>query len=343
MLKKVVISFLIIMLVSGVLAGCEKESTVDKNTYADIVQNLGKVAEGDECYYIGINLFGFFSLDKDTLELMPACKDATCSHTDLKCTFNKNIKCIRNYKDKILLTEGDSNKIYELNEDTYEMSVFYETKASGILSWFYIYNDKLAYSEFDEEQNCYVYVEDMETGEREIVVDRKCDLSDVSDDGTIYITTSEFELYSVNIESLEKKKLTDIMARDAICKDDKLYYIQLENNSKFLCSADMDGSNEQILVEDVESFSIYGDTIYYYLDRSQDVLADGALYTADLNGESKEELISDMDNINNIFFMPGIERIFVFDSVDKKPYKEYKLADFDGEDLLTGEVPNFWQ
>lgn len=340
-MKKLIISLVIITLSLAGAAGCGKSGADSGEAYNDITVNMGIVAQNEDSYLIGS--VGFFELDKDSLILDAACRDATCNHTSTSCSFNSEVRCIRNINGSILLTRSGLKEIYQLNSDTYEMSEYYKVSADSCneVYQFYIYDDKLIYSAFNKNGEAFLYAEDMDNGHVEELLDRKVDICDISDDGIMYVYTSEFEPYAIDMNTLETIKLSDEKVRDIECTDDKLYYIKIENDVKILCVSDKDGNNEKILAEDIIDYKIYEDRIYYTKDNYRNVLETGKLYSSDLYGENEKVLIEGIGEINSIYILPDIGKVFIFNSIAQYSYEEYRLIDFDGSNLYSGEVPSY--
>lgn len=340
-MKKIIMLLVIWILSLECITGCGKDKTEPNENFEDIVVNAGRTAQDKEFYFI--NYSGFYELDKNSLELLPACRDATCNHTGPKCTFNSEVSCVRNYNDLILASID--NEIYEFNTDTYEMSEYYKVSLPNCRSviGFYIFDNKIIYSAYNTDGEGFLIAEDMNTGSIEELLDRKTDICDVSDDGIMYVYTSEFEPYAIDLESLEKVKLSDEIVRDVECVDDKLYYIQVKNNTKYLCTANRDGSGVKVLIEDVSDYKIYGNRIYYSNDRDKNILEGSKLYSSDLEGEDRKILIEDKENIMGIYILPDIGRVLTFNFMEQEQYEEYILINYDGSDLYSGEAQKFWQ
>lgn len=322
----IILSFLIILIMSG----CSMEKTQHNDTTFDnLPGNLGQVAENDENYFVITTQSNVFVINKQTGKVSPACSNAACSHKDGVCVYNHGVECIKNYEGKILLIckDGDNLSnylpaIYELNPDTYELTVF--KKLDNPVYYFEFYENYLIYSYADYEKEDFGWnVKDLSTGEERQLLDRNSLRHYFGiKDRFIYLTTTEYELYRINLDNGEKEVIVK-NCMDVVLYKDKLYYNRFNSqHGKFgLCSASIDGTSEKMLIGKITAFQIYDDQIFYLDDEK-------TLLKADLNGRILQQIIDGVEDMN-FLILPTVKQII---ASSKDDFTKYFSVNFDGSD-----------
>lgn len=110
-------------------------------------------------------------------------------------------------------------------------------------------------------------------GKTRVVIRDEISVSDFQiSNGYIYIKNTDDELIKVNLNDFEdKKEISEININDFQVEKNYIYYI---DKSEKLVRSDLDGKNEETIVDDeVKTFNIVNDTAYYfaeYRSESQD-------------------------------------------------------------------------
>lgn len=323
-IKKCFLVFFCLLLIQD-FAGCARKPAASAS-YNNLPGNLGCVAESDDSYYILV-INSVFRVDKKTGEVSPACRDATCSHGQGMCVYNHEVICIKNYNGKILLLCRDIPTIYEMNPDTYALSVYLEMDKMPFFFEFYDQYLIYSYSESNDGKGGWAAL-NLATGEEHQLLDRlsfRCYFG--IDQRFIYLSTTEHELFRVDIDSGEKQLIIE-NCRDCVLYGGKLYYIGYnpETETMGLCTAAPDGSGETMLIPGVSVFQIYQDQIFY-TDSNKQILK------SDLSGSAPFLLI---DGVENDYFLllPGADQIIA----GVQQWDQYARFDLDGgsqEIILT--------
>lgn len=340
--------FLIAVILSMLLiTGCGNNTVKVKNggEHENVLQNMGRLAETDDGYYI-IAGGGFCYMDKVNHKLSPVCRDATCDHLDEKCLFGKGIYCVKNYNGHILLICRDfynaknNNIIYELNQDTYELSEFYKMDTDYDIGYFEISGRELIVSlgDIDAKESGW-YIENMDTGERRMLLDRPTYRNNIGmDDEYIYISTQELEIYKINLKTTEKTLVSDDYCREPVLYQNRIYYLGYNIDAGYgaVYSVNTDGTDKKMIRDNVFSFRVWDDRIYFITD-TRDVKAGDIFGMMNLDGSNEKILVEDQNLTYNIFILPEEKAILCFNSIDVP--EEYNIFNQDGEQILNGEVP----
>lgn len=239
MKRNIILVLVLSIFAVNIIACTSKIEEREKNKYENILQNSGMIAETDYGYFISYRS-KFLFLDKENYEFSPVCREATCSHDNSVCMYNQYISCVKNYEGKILLVynipgiRNSDNIIYELNQDTYELSEYYKVDMDFTLLYFEIINNNIIFSAADNEgEESGWYIENMENGERKQLLDRIGYRSNISmDEDNLYLSTTEFEIYSINIETLDKKLIISDYCRDLILYNGRIYFLRYDLEKK---------------------------------------------------------------------------------------------------------------
>lgn len=143
----------------------------------------------------------------------------------------------------------------------------------------------------------------------------------------VAVANINFELFTVDLDSSESVKLKDYVL-EVQSDGTSLYYISTENNKRRLIKCDVDGTNEEVIIENVGIYQLEEDSILF---TQQD--DNSTVYKKDLNTHTNEKLLELKNDKGEdweaLFFhyFPGYKNTFVdiYDSV--KHTQEYVLID----------------
>lgn len=125
-----------------------------------------------------------------------------------------------------------------------------------------------------------------------------------------YAANSVNELYMVDMKTETVKKLGDKIVAPSVYNE-RLYYIKWDGSVPYLCSASLDGTDEQVVLEDCYvNYVIKDDNVFY-----SQFSSDRALYMYSLDKKDKIKL-SDID-MPDIVSAEHIDRVFAvgFDNI----------------------------
>ena len=133
----------------------------------------------------------------------------------------------------------------------------------------------------------------------------------VSDSDYIFFSTNKWYSQNKGIYKISKKDGKSYKIINGKCSSlnlykDKIYYV-LNDESKLFC-CDLDGNNRAMILENVRSFGIENDCIYYFKDETW-----SDLYICDLTGKKSKELATISGQVsksltivkNKIYYLNG--------------------------------------
>ena len=333
-MKQVILLFICILILFS--AGCRDAEVSDNdiNTAAgnskaaNVQSNLGNCTRVIE--YKDIIIFDDYLYDKTSSEISLLCKNPVCSHTegfnseDNDCILLKLIGSLQIYNDNILCTcSKASNNIYKLDPQTGTLSVFY--KANMQVRAFRLYGDNNAVIHSDKG----IYAVSLKTGESlELIKGDVYNSFYTSDDNYMYISLEDFTLHRISLDTGEDIVLKERGYAPTVYGG-KVYYRYVSESEEewTLMRMNPDGSDAEVIVNDVMGYSIYKDRIYYYT----------ASYP-------KKSMICDTDGKNNKEILNESADFYILPEAEKvisRAHKDfsYRIMDLDGSNIEGLAVP----
>lgn len=303
-----------------------------------VVDSWTYTLDGNYLYWFGnIDGIGMIKTDLQSGKSEPLCTAPGCAHDTPSCINNRAIHNVRAVGNEILYTDGERLMSFKDGEHTV---LFTNELSHDIESFAGAYGDPAAEERarrsinyIPTEDTLYVnvgnlvYTLDRETltAGKPVKVGDNAVWSMCAHDGGLYVTNDVNELFRVDFETETAEKLAEKVIYP-IVYDEKLYYVKWQDDVPWLCGAELDGSGEELLIEDCYVYFVikYGNV--FYSQFAQDM----AFYMRPLDGGEKTKL-SDA-NAFCIFTAPHIDRVFIVDSA-----MESWRSDGSGYMLLAGE------
>lgn len=163
------------------------------------------------------------------------------------------------------------------------------------------------------------------------------------DGNTAYVTNDLNELYKIDFETRKVTKLGDKITFPSVY-DGRLYYLYWGETLPWLCSASLDGTDEQRLIEDCYVNYLIKDGNVFYTQFSKSVLENISESDPENVVESRMTYICPLDTLekrlilefetSDIVSAPQTDRVFLFPAESDRSKNIY-IVKTDGSDELT--------
>lgn len=160
----------------------------------------------------------------------------------------------------------------------------------------YIYFDMNEFFRIDKKN---LVVDNLQTMANQ--VDKMSGYNSVIKEDTIYAQSTynphTWYIFSMNLNTMETKYLTDFPVTRFLVVGDKIYYQRDNTGSNYLYRMNLDGSGKQLVIADkVRNFTINGDYIFYEYYSSEN-----KMYRTNMDGGGKVFLRNQYSHYSNIY------------------------------------------
>lgn len=307
--------------------------TVTDRTFCNVSQNFGydisqinimnsQYTFDDNYLYLFKGFDGVGQKAKLNLkngELEALCVTPGCRHSDAECIYNRRMDSVRSFGKEIRYISGNrlmsfesgkhttlftNNAVTQIGEPSTLVSgelapgsiVGDECDLGGIViaeNTTYLYGGNIIFS---LDNDTFTAGNPIKIGDNAIY--SMCVYND-----TAYIANDVNELYMVNIKTETAKKLGDKIVNPSVYSE-KLYYIKWVESIPCLYSTALDGTNDQVVLEDCYVNYVIKDGNVFYSQCS----SDKAFYMYSLDKKKKTKL-SDIA-FPDVVFAENIDRVF---------------------------------
>ena len=312
--------------------------------YGNMQKNIPSgdfMAYGDEILFFR-NLNGqvqLLALDKAKGEVTPFCKDATCTHTAVKCISNRVFANLEPYDGKLYAMNAGW-KIMELQNDGFEQIV------DGEVYRFWHANGNM----YAVTRDSSLVVFEKGSSSPRVLIEEYIDYWNVVFGQYLYGCSSE-GISRVDLSAQEPQKEIIVQGTCNSMIDGKhIYYDDVQTNYLYRCK--MDGSESVQLTDvPVAVFSCNFDDEYLYFRLFTDGIEgqdSHDVYRMSKEDPTRLEKIAELpESVHQIFTVPGYDKIFVTNWRGNEPREEDReesriyLVAKDGSSVELLEFPDF--
>lgn len=274
--------------------------------------------------------FMLYSYDLITEEVQFYCQDATCKHGD--CVAGSLLGNIEVYNGKLYGMNKNRQPVV-INGDAVEV-----INSSEVNSFFH-YEDKLFVSTPDSS----LVVMEERMNEPQVVLEEHIGYWHVIFDGCLYASTVD-NIIKVDLSADAPKEEVVISNARGMTDGKHIYYVDNKTSQLYRC--DMNGNNEELLVEQpVFLGSMNFDDEYFYYRLYTDLQLSGTADSRDIYRFSKEnptqieKIITLPVSAFQVFTVPGTGKIFVNTYAPEGGDCPIYVMNSDGSDLKKLELP----
>lgn len=329
-IKQIMFSMAVALFITG--CGNTKKEKYDGfgNTISNIA-NSASACEGTDKIFFSAGNNIIFTMDKETLEINTLCDRPECRHilNDFYCSSARFVKNMQCYNDMLYYADIPFQGYYKNDGETCNEII--HTGDRNLNGDALLYDGKIYYTKSDtsfSDNDRYVqdiYYRDVQGKKETKIVCGEHIMNMVPQKELIYVLTDEYILYSVDYDG-NKKTLNNKKVSQIIPEENEIYYIV---QGEGLFRADRNGTNEKMLCEEADSFSMNDEYFYINIDG----LEKSGFYIMK-KGESQVEISEDL---MRVYTFSDFDKVMATNISEKKD--SIYIMNKDGSDFKEIPLP----